>query len=350
LDNITHTLVRVTLVRAGLGARTSGAVSTMILASNLPDADIVTAFDGSLAYFAAHRGATHGPLGVLALGLLAALLVVGWRVVRPSTRAGAWTGFGTLVGVALAGSTLHVAMDLPTTYGIRLLSPFDETWFALDWLPIIDIYLWALLAAGFAAAWRRPASRQAIARGVLAAIVGFYGVRAIAHERALSTAASVRADGTSSPCASAPTLTRHPTVFEAAHAGPGQCVQAAALPTFFSPFTWRLIRQESGGYEMRDVTLGRGAGAPIFVPSHHDDWIARARQTGTGRAFFNFSRFPASHSATLPDGSRRVRVMDVRFLGPPPRGLEPDPKAREPFVMTVEMTGDGTVRAERLGN
>ena len=337
-------------MRAGLGDRAPGATAAMILASNLPDADIVMAFESSLAYFAAHRGPTHGPLGVIALGVMAAVLVVAWRAVRTSTRRAAWDRFGTLCRVGIAGTALHVAMDLPTSYGTRMFSPFSETWYALDWLPIIDIYLWALLAVGFTAAWRRPASRQAIARWVLTAIVGFYGARAIAHEVALTTAAQVDADGAPSPCASAPTLTRHPTVFEAAHAGPGHCLQAAALPTFLSPLTWRGIRQQSDGYHLRDVRLGRGTTAQVFVPSQNDVWVARARRTTTGQAFFGFSRLPASTSATMPDGTRRVRAMDVRFVGLPPEGLGPDPKAREPFLMTVEMAPDGTVKAERLGN
>jgi len=350
LDNLTHTLVGVTLVRAGLGSRTAGATSAMILASNLPDSDIITAFDGSLAYFAAHRGPTHGPLGVVGLALVAALLVVAWRALRPSTRRHAWDGFGSLCGVAVTGTLLHVLMDLPTSYGTRLLSPFVDTWFAVDWLPIIDVYVWSLLLVGFIAAWRRPRSRQAIARAVLVAILCFYGVRAVAHEIALSAAARTRADGTSSPCANAPTMTRHPTLIEATYAGPGGCLQAAALPTFFSPFKWRLIRQQSDGYELRDVTLGRGTTAQTFVPSQNDVWIARARRTPTGRAFFNFARFPAANSAALTDGTHRVRAMDVRFLGPPPRGLEPDPRAQAPFVMTIEIAGDGIVRSERLGN
>ena len=322
----------------------------MILASNLPDSDIVTAFDGSLAYFAAHRGPTHGPLGIAGFALLAALLVVGWRALRAHSRPRAWEEFGTLCVVGLTGTVLHVLMDLPTSYGTRVLSPFVDTWFALDWLPIIDVYFWALLALGFAVAWRRPASRRTIARGVLIASVCLYGVRAIAHEVALTKAATTRADGASSSCASAPTLTRHPTVIEAAHAGPGACLQAAALPTFFSVFQWRLIRQQSDGYEIRDVVLGRGTIAQIFMPSQSDIWVARARSSPTARVFFAFSRFPATRSAALPDGTRRVRVMDVRFLGPPPRGLEPDPQAREPFVVTIEVSSDGSVRSERLGN
>ena len=222
----------------------------------------------------------------------------GLAIAPRSTRGDRWQGFGALCGVALAGTALHVAMDLPTLYGTRLLSPFVDTWYALDWLPIIDVYIWALLVMGLLAAWRRPAARKTVARVVLAATVAFYGVRAVSHEVALSAAAITRADGTHSACASAPTLSRHPTLIEAAFAGPGRCLQAAALPTFFSPFDWRLVRQQSDGYELRDVRLGRGP-ARIFVPSQHDAWIARARQTPTGRAFFNFSRFPAATSAAL---------------------------------------------------
>jgi membrane-bound metal-dependent hydrolase YbcI (DUF457 family) len=348
LDNLTHTLVGVTLVRAGLGARTPGATAAMVLASNLPDADIVAAFDGSLAYFAMHRGPTHGPIGVVALAVLAALLVVGWRALRPLSRAHAWKGFGALCRVGMAGTALHVAMDVPTSYGTRLLSPFANTWFALDWLPIIDVYVWGLLALGFIVAWRRPASRQLIARGALAAIVCFYGVRATAHEVALNEASATRADGTASPCASAPTLTRHPTIIEAANAGPGACLQAAALPTFFSPFTWRLIRQQSDGYELRDVTVGGGMAGHIFVHSQNDTWVARARRAQTARVFFAFSRFPAVRSAAFPDGTHRVRAIDIRFLGP--GGLEPDPQVRAPFVATVDVGPDGAIRSERLGN
>jgi membrane-bound metal-dependent hydrolase YbcI (DUF457 family) len=351
LDNITHTLVGVTLVRAGFGVRTAGATATMVLASNIPDIDIVAAFDGSVAYFAAHRGASHGPLGVLLLGALAALVVVGWRALRRQTRATAWSGAPTLVGVGIAGALLHVLMDLPTIYGTRLLSPFDQTWYSLDWLPIIDVYLWGALVLGLVAARLRPAQRQAVARAVLVVAVGIYATRALAHGRALDLAANVRADGVRSPCASAPVLTRHPTLLEAARAGPGACLQAAALPTFFSPFEWRLVRQQSDGYEMRDVRVIRqaAAGPSIFVPSESNAWVAAARQAPTARVFFNFSRFPATRSAALQDGTRRVRAMDIRFLGPPPRGLEQDPQTRAPFLLTVEVSGTGAVRAARLG-
>jgi inner membrane protein len=352
LDNLTHTLVGVTLVRAGLGGRTAGATATMILASNIPDADIVTALGGGVAYLSAHRGPTHGLLGVVLLALLSALIVVAWRGLRARSRPHAWSGFAGLCGVALTGTVLHVLMDLPTSYGTRLLSPFDDTWFAFDWLPIIEVYIWGLLAAGLLMARIKPDRRRAIARATLMAVLAVYAVRATAHHHALGIAAAMRADGTAAPCASAPELTRHPTVIVAAAAGPGACLQAAALPTFFSPLKWRLIRQQSDGYELRDVVLGQAAAVSqrVFVPSESDSWVALARRTGTARVFLAFSRFPATRSAALPDGTRRVRALDVRFLGPPPRPLEVDPQARAPFVITVELDPGGMVRSERLGN
>ena len=83
----------------------------------------------------------------------------------------------------------------------------------------------------------------------------FYAGRAVAQQRALNIATSTRADGTAAPCATAPVLSRHPAVIESAAAGPGACLQAAALPTFFSPFTWQLIRQQPDGYELRQISL-----------------------------------------------------------------------------------------------
>lgn len=352
MDNLTHTLVGVTLVRAGLGRRAPGATLTIVFASNLPDADIVTTAWGQVAYLAAHRGPTHGPLGVLAFGVLAALLAVAWRARRRENRVRLWDGFATLVAVGVAGTLLHVLMDLPTQYGTRLLSPFVETWFSFDWMPIIEVYLWAVLAAGFLVARYNRERRQTTARVVLLAALGIYAGRALLHGRALEIAATTRADGTASPCATAPVLTKHPTLIEAAAAGPGVCLQAAALPDFLSPFSWRLIRQQADGYEMRDVSLLRDeALSPrVFVPSESDMSVARARATDTMRVFLFFSRFPATRAATLPDGTRRVRAIDVRFVGPPPLPLEPDPQARAPFVATVEIAPGGRVISERLGN
>ena len=86
------------------------------------------------------------------------------------------------------------------------------------------------------------------------------------------------------------------------------------------------------------------------MPSHNDVWVGRARRTPTGRAFFAFSRFPATRSAALPDGTHRVRAMDMRFLDPTASAGWSATRRFAPFVMTIEIAGDGAVRSERLGN
>ena len=351
MDNITHTLVGLTLVRAGVGRRTAGAMTAMLLASNAPDLDIVSAITGgAVPYLAMHRGPTHGVLGIVALALVSAL--VAWSVpVLRRRPLPAWRTLGALVGVAMCGSVLHVLMDLPTSYGVRLFFPFDPTWYALDWMPIVDVYVWALLGAGLVVAWVGPERRVQAARVVLAAIVCFYGVRAAAQSRALAIAASTTADGTATPCANAPVLSRHPGLLEAHAAGPGACLQAAALPTFFSPFTWQLVRQQANGYELRTLSLldsGRPALDRRWIPTESDAWVAAARRTTTGRVFLNFSRMPATRSVVQPDGSHRVRLLDVRFIGGPFQ-FNDDPEMRPPFVATVVVSPAGTILREGLG-
>src|SRR5207248_1001864 len=97
-------------------------------------------------------------LGVIDLGLVTAGLVwIGRRLYdRRRERPGAGVhgdidqnaSFAILVAVSIIGAVLHVLMDLPTSYGTRLLSPFDWRWFAIDLMPIVDIYLLIALAAG----------------------------------------------------------------------------------------------------------------------------------------------------------------------------------------------------------
>src|SRR5438067_2879918 len=75
MDNLTHTLFGLTLARTPLGRAGRGTTAALVLASNAPDIDIVTTAGGVLGYLRWHRGPTHGPLGVVGLGLVTAGLV-----------------------------------------------------------------------------------------------------------------------------------------------------------------------------------------------------------------------------------------------------------------------------------
>src|SRR5437899_10746163 len=81
MDNATHTLFALTLARTPLGRAGRGTTAALVIASNAPDLDIVGAARGGISYLAWHRGPTHGPLGIVGLGVATAGLVwIGRRV------------------------------------------------------------------------------------------------------------------------------------------------------------------------------------------------------------------------------------------------------------------------------
>jgi len=75
LDNLTHSLFGATLARTPLSRAGRGTTAALILASNAPDVDIVTTAGGAVKYLEWHRGMTHGPLGIVGLGIVSAALV-----------------------------------------------------------------------------------------------------------------------------------------------------------------------------------------------------------------------------------------------------------------------------------
>src|SRR5262245_9806266 len=166
MDNLTHTLFGLTLARTPLGRAGRGATAVLILASNAPDVDLVATARGATSYLHWHRGPTHGPLGVVVLAVSSAAVVqlaLRARDRRRETPRSTAPSFPMLVSVALIASAFHVLMDLPTSYGTRVLSPFDWRWFAVDWMPIVDIYLLIVLAVGLVFGEVSKSSRRRLA-------------------------------------------------------------------------------------------------------------------------------------------------------------------------------------------
>src|ERR1700730_13894036 len=120
MDNITHTLFALTLARTPLGKAGRGTTATLVLDSKSRDTYVLSTALGPRSYLTWHRVPTHGPLGIVGLGLLAAWVVwVGLGVLErhaPSRKLR--TPFRTLVPIAIIGVLLHVLMDLPTSYGV----------------------------------------------------------------------------------------------------------------------------------------------------------------------------------------------------------------------------------------
>jgi len=378
LDNLTHTLFGATIARTPLARAGRGTTAALLLASNAPDVDIVATAGGAVKYLEWHRGPTHGPLGVVGLAVLSAAIVWWGRRIydrRIDARTGDDTAaadrpgdasFAMLVGVSMIGIVLHVLMDLPTVYGTRPLSPFSWRWYAVDWMPIIDIYLLAALGVGLLG---RPTPAQARAKAtfVLLLMATNYGVRAAAHHQALVAAPQLFGPTLPQPCEgprpAAGLLESWPAPMPTMRSDGRRClIEIAAMPSFTSPFKWRIIARTSNAYEMHDIDLlsrhlrdpdGEDDGeVPWRLTLRYPDvWtptVQAAAGSRVGQVFLGFSRFPAARSALDKEGTTTVRWTDVRFAGGALALNERGGRAGM-FTATVRVGADGAIRDQFLG-
>ncbi len=385
MDNLTHSLFALTLARTPLARAGRGTTAALLIASNAPDVDIVATAGGAVKYLEWHRGMTHGALGIVGLGVVTAALVWTGRRIYDQRHARAAqdasrprktkqvresaaepnASFGILVAVSIIGVLLHVLMDVPTTYGTRLLSPFDWHWFAVDWMPIVDIYLLVVLIIGLLG---KPTPVQARTKAalVLVLMAANYGVRGFAHHEALVLAPQLFGPTLPAPCdapsSSLAPIERWPRPSAPSSPPPGKrcLVEMVAMPSFTSPFSWRIIAQMSNAYEIHDLNLldqrfrdPQSAGdAPWRVTLRYPNvWtpaIARAATTHLGAVFLGFSRFPAARFSVDSHGVTTVRWTDVRFAGGT-FGLDQASPRAGPFTANVRISADGHVLDESLG-
>jgi inner membrane protein len=299
MDNLTHTLTGLALAQAGLSRSTRGATLALALSSNLPDLDIVAGLQGAAVYLEHHRDLTHSLVGFPLLALaLAALL----RPLLPGAR------FAPLFGCALLGCAVHVFMDLWTSYGTRVLSPFDRTWYAWDLVFIVDPYLLLGLLACLLLARRAGPRLASVALGLALAYVGG---RAVLHAQALDSA-----------------LARVPASPPA---------RAAALPTPLDPFRWRALVDTGNAFWTGEVRLN-GPAQPLRRRDKTPETaeVTRVRETSrVASVFLDFSRFPWLEVAHTAQGTE-VTWTDLRFERP----------GRQSFVTRVVVGPDGRIRSE----
>jgi membrane-bound metal-dependent hydrolase YbcI (DUF457 family) len=331
VDNLTHSLVGITVARIVRVGR--GTTATLVLASNAPDIDVVTAAGGALGYLQWHRGPTHGPLGLIVLGIVSAGIIWIGRWTIDRDRWSEYASFASLALIGVFGALGHVLMDLPTPYGTRILSPFDWTWFGVDLMPIIDIYLLTALALGLLAGTFSQATRRRSAVIVLVLMLGNYGLRAYSHARALALAPEAFGDALPPRCEDSDRLDsnsrrifgldRWPAPEQPTGDQGGCLVELAAIPGFNSPFRWRVIARLSDAYVIRSINVleraqrrageqSRTASEALHVTNQWTSDAMRAALTNVGQVFLGFSRFPAVH-ATVLDGEALVQWDDMRF-------------------------------------
>jgi inner membrane protein len=299
MDNLCHALTGLAMGHAGLKRRTPLALTTLVLAANAPDIDIVVVATSTLAvYF--RRGWTHGPPAMLLLPIaVTALVVLGDRLVRQRRPAPPPPVVPhQVLLVAALGTWSHPLLDYMNSYGIRLLMPFSGHWFFGDALYIIDPWLYLVLGTGVWMAWKgraKPLTGTQVARGALVTAALYVGGMYASN----LWARQIVADGL-------------------ARAGQREA-RFMVTPVAVNPFRREVLVDLGDRYEKGFVTFApwprfRPAGYGVEV--HATDPAAQAAaRTALGRQYLTWSRFPF-FVVERTAGGTVVYLNDARYSGP----------------------------------
>lgn len=161
MDNLTHTLAGLLVAEVAIARRsdtklTRSAYFVSAAANNLPDLDFAYTriTQGKLGYLIHHRGHTHTLPIALGLGFLLYLAV------RTRSR--------LLLGLALFGPVLHIAMDFGNVYGVHPFWPLYDGWIYGDAVFIVEPFLWATTLPALLFAVKNHAGRALV--GLLLAL------------------------------------------------------------------------------------------------------------------------------------------------------------------------------------
>ncbi len=294
MDPICHTLVGASLGCTGLEKKTRFGRTTLIIAANLPDVDVVAHFWGGASSYAFRRGVTHGLPALVVLPILLALLIMALNRMLPVSKSGRETSVRWLLILSGVGVASHPALDWLNTYGMRWLMPVVNEWYYGDTLFIIDWIVWVVLFAGLVATrvfvraetpWiQRPAVWS------LAVVLAYIGMNFGITAAAERTAREVLADD------------------------PPARLLASPVP--FNPFRRQMVFEYDAEYRWGSFVLDRDpqfALEDYVIDKGNPADFRRALTHRDGRWFLHWARFPYAVAETL-GGRRTVHIADARYI------------------------------------
>jgi len=319
MEPFTHLLLSVAAARAGLDRLTRLALPIAIVAGLAADLDWLAALAGPRGFLVWHRTATHSLVGTVAIALLAATIFA-----FATRKHAAPVQFLPAFIVGLFAASLHVAFDVTQSYGVKLLWPFNERWFAIDSLSGFDMWIMFLLLLGILLPMlfhlvseeigEQKKSRSAMTCALLALFFAciYTGGRYILHMRALDVLNS--------------RLYR------------GQTPSAlGAFPDSPSPFHWAGVVVTEDAWLRVDVPVAFAPfdpfSAKVYFRPPPSAALTAARATPTATLFLSFARFPRA-TVEQNDGGYHVEISDMRFEIGAPAGksmtavIDLDPQAR----------------------
>jgi inner membrane protein len=310
MEPVTHALTSIALGRAGLNKMTRMATPMLLVSGVVADGDWVTRLGGASAFLHGHRTATHSLPGTAIL--IAVVTAAFWLAGRKYPKLAVELFPALLICTAAAGA--HLFLDLLNDYGVKLLWPFGEKWYAWDLADSVDAWIIFFLLAGLllpelfrlvleeigSKPKKRGRQRGAIVSLSLVAL--FVAGRAVAHQRALALLDSREYRG------------QVP-------------LQVAAFPRPSTPLVWSGVVETDNALVNVNVPLGPGS---LFDPDVADVHfkpeeslaLKNAVKSSAAIEFLSYARFPLASVAPKGDGYQ-VRLRDMRFASDLPgrRGI-----------------------------
>lgn len=291
MDPVCHTLVGGALAATGLKDKTRFGTATLLVAANLPDIDVAAQFMGDVASYGFRRGITHGLPAVVVLPVLLALAMFALARLRPA-RDGTAASWRWLLALSAIGVATHPVLDWMNNYGMRWLMPFVDRWFYGDTLFIIDLVMYALLAAGLVASrfldWRALPVPRRPAVVALTAVVAYIGMNFAITQHAKA-------------------------VVVREYAGdPPRRFMASPVP--LNPLRRDIVLEYSDEYRFATVRVLHGERLtldPEPLPKGSPALLDAAARTADGRVFLHWARFPY---VVGDAGAGRLRVADARYV------------------------------------
>jgi inner membrane protein len=366
MENLAHTLLGLSIAKAGLERATPLATTTLVISSNLPDLDVFSRLEGgTVGYLEYHRGFMHGFVGlaVLACVLTLVLMVVDRRIrlrrdpfrrpLRPVR----------IFFIAYLGGLGHTFMDFTNNYGVRPLLPFSSRWFYGDLVFVVDPWIWLILGAGVVWLTTTDAARNLVwlVIGTLAALAVGFALRHPYDSQMLTvpTAARViwfvglavivagcvfrwRRAGEKLARYSLLLLGAYYCGMWMAHQSAMKEAQAslksagvssmAVWPVPANPVMWQAAARTTGAVYVRNINLAEKQEQWRDLPGLDQKLADALRQSDDAKGFLDFMRYGTANVEQHADGTTVVSLRDLRF----------------DLTMRVELDRDGTVTSTEV--
>jgi len=306
MDTFTHGVLGAVTAQLGFRQRIGREAAWVAAAvALLPDLDMtavsVKSLFGlprmSLDMMVIHRGLSHS---LFLMPLLALPLAFLWRVVRRRFAKGAQPSFRLLYFCVLTALCSQPLLDIFTSYGTQIFSPFTHKRFAIDALPIVDIIytpilLLTLLACLIARLTKRRGTLKVAWLGFLisvAYIAAGFGI----HEMVL-----------------------HQAKIQIGDCGEDRAAPAEfrAYPQIGTIFVWRVTRQCPHSWFAARVNVLFGIDFRNAAQSETEiidnEWVRKARQLPEIKTFDWFALGQLRAAYIEDSGKHMVDFYDMRY-------------------------------------